>query len=114
MELEKEIRVEKSLRSIKPLIPLLTLITGAGLIVVLFYLMTAFDEGYYWVLFASGIVLHAVMIVVVHEGTHLAITRNSRIDSLIINVFSGIVMIPVYAEFFRKYHLIHHLKFLSA
>lgn len=108
MDFEKEIKVEKNLRSVKILIPIITLITGSLLILALYLLMIAFDKGNYWLLLPSGIVLHAVMIVVVHEGAHNAITRNTNMDSVIINILSGIVMIPVYAEFFRKYHLIHH------
>jgi fatty acid desaturase len=55
----------------------------------------------------SGLLLHAFMIVVVHDGAHRAITR-TRFDSVLMNVGAGLVLLPPYGELFRRYHLLHH------
>lgn len=108
MEFEKEIKIENNLRRWSLLIPLITISFAVLLLSILVLFMGEFDKGAHWLIIPSGFVLHAFMIVIVHEGAHKAITGNLYADSLIINIASGLVMIPVYAEFFRRYHLIHH------
>jgi fatty acid desaturase len=55
----------------------------------------------------SGLLVHAFLIVLVHDGAHCAITR-TRVDSVLMNLGAGLVLLPFYAEPFRKFHLIHH------
>lgn len=105
---EKEVNLERKLRRWSWFIPVITLLTGAVLLFLLLLFMREFEKGHYWLIIPSGLVLHAFMIVIVHEGAHKSITGYTLVDSLIINVASGIVLIPIYAEFFRRYHLIHH------
>jgi fatty acid desaturase len=45
--------------------------------------------------------------VTVHDGAHKGITRTSA-DSWIMAFFGGLVLLPVYPEPFRRFHLIHH------
>jgi fatty acid desaturase len=47
------------------------------------------------------------VIVTVHDGSHRAISRRP-LDCVFMNVASGLVLLPGYAELFRRYHLIHH------
>lgn len=108
MGFKKEIIVENKLRSWSWIVPVLTITTGGFLLFVLFLFMEGFDKNHFWLIIPSGFVLHAYIIVLVHEGVHRAISGNMLIDSIIINAAVGFVMIPIYAEFFRRYHLIHH------
>lgn len=108
MDFEKEIRVEKKLRTFKGFIPFMTLAAGAVFLTANYFLMLEFEKGLYWLIIPSGLILHAFMITLVHEASHKAITGNLIADSIIANIAAGFVFIPVYAEFFRRYHLLHH------
>jgi fatty acid desaturase len=55
----------------------------------------------------AGLVVHAILIVTVHDGAHMAITR-TRADAIIMNVSAGLLLVPFFAEPFRRYHLVHH------
>ncbi len=102
-----EFQLEQSLRRFPWLIPVISVLVGAGLYVILGQLMRAFNEGSYWVLLFSGMVAHAFFIVIVHDGAHKSITR-TKADRWIMNLGAGLMLLPVYAEPFRKFHLIHH------
>jgi fatty acid desaturase len=69
--------------------------------------MQLFEAGHYWVILFSGMLAHAFFIVVVHDGAHKSITRG-KMDRIIMNIGSGLMLMPFYAEPFRKFHLIHH------
>lgn len=70
-------------------------------------LMRWFSEGHYWVVLFSGMLAHAFFIVLVHDGAHKSITR-TKADRFIMNFGAGLMLMPFYAEPFRKFHLIHH------
>src|SRR5262249_29484491 len=50
---------------------------------------------------------HAWMILLVHDGAHRAITRTAA-DRWICSIGAGLLIMPLYGEAFRKYHLLHH------
>ena len=102
-----EEQVEAALRRRRSIVPALTLLAAAALYAGLGACMRVYQMGAWWIVVLSGLLLHAFVIVVVHDGSHRAITRSGA-DSLLMNVGSGLVLMPVYAEVFRRYHLVHH------
>ena len=102
-----ERNIEQKLRKQKALIPLVTLLMAAALCSGIGLCMQGFKNGFYWTVIPAGILLHSFFIVVVHDGAHKAITR-TKFDRLIMNLGAGLMLLPFYAEPFRKYHLIHH------
>lgn len=104
---EYEIQIERKLRKISWFMPLMTLIAAFCLYLALGQLMNLFSAGHYWVVLFSGMISHAFFIVVVHDGAHKSITR-TKYDRIIMNIGSGLMLLPFYAEPFRKFHLVHH------
>jgi fatty acid desaturase len=104
---EYEIQIERKLRKISWFIPLITLIAAFCLYFAQGQLMNLFSAGHYWVVLFSGMIGHAFFIVVVHDGAHKSITR-TKYDRIIMNIGSGLMLLPFYAEPFRKFHLVHH------
>jgi fatty acid desaturase len=102
-----EVRIERALRSWPPLIPLVTLVTMAVLYLAICSSARRFADGHYWIAALSGLLVHAFLVVAVHDGAHRAVTR-TRLDSVLMNVAAGLVLLPCYAEPFRVYHLTHH------
>jgi fatty acid desaturase len=107
MKFDREIRIEKYLRSHKWIIPTATSITAIGLYAAIYLCMVGYQHNHYWTIIPAGIFAHAFLIITVHEGAHKAITR-SRFDYFIMNAGAVAIFIPFYAEPFRKYHLTHH------
>jgi fatty acid desaturase len=103
----KEKQIEQGLRKLPFLIPAITVVT-AGL---LYWGIIACYQGYLagnkWAVIVAGLLAHAFFIVLVHDGAHKAITR-SKFDRLLMNLGAGLMLLPFYAEPFRKYHLLHH------
>lgn len=119
---QKELQYEKSLRKIPFLIPLITFATSILLFLgivfcyqqyiieshTIFPLINSdFSRGAWWWTVIAGMLGHAIFIVLIHDGSHKAITR-SKMDRFFMNLGSALMLLPVYAEPFRKYHLIHH------
>ena len=102
-----EIQLEQKLRIKTWLIPIFTLVMGSTLYIFLCFLMNLFEAGNYWVVLFSGLVMHAFFILIIHDGAHKSITR-TKYDRLIMNIGSGFMLLPIYAEFFHKFHLVHH------
>jgi len=119
---QQELKFEKTLRKIPFLIPLITFITSILLFLGIvfcyqqfiieshtpFYLINSdFSRGAWWWTVIAGMLGHAIFIVLIHDGSHKAITR-SKWDRIFMNLGSAFMLLPIYAEPFRKYHLIHH------
>jgi fatty acid desaturase len=102
-----EAGLESRLRKIKWLIPAITIAAGLALACGIWCCMYGFEQGCTWTIFIAAFLYHAVMIVTVHDGAHKSITRTSA-DSWIMAFFGGLVLLPVYPEPFRRFHLIHH------
>jgi fatty acid desaturase len=102
-----EKNIEQKLRTYKWFIPFMTVLVAALLYWAICLCEIAFEKGYYWVVIPAGIFVHSFFIVVVHDGGHKAITR-TKFDRFIMNLGSGVMLLPFYGELFRKYHLIHH------
>jgi fatty acid desaturase len=103
----REFRIEQSLRKIPWLIPVATLIITSILYLCQRYFMDWFEQGHYWVIFFSGLFAHGFFIILVHDGSHKSITRTWA-DRYLMNLGAGLMLMPFYAEPFRKFHLIHH------
>jgi fatty acid desaturase len=89
------------------LVPFLTVATASGLYAAIAACLRIYEKGAWPVVVISGLLLHAFIIVAVHDGAHRAITRTAA-DSMLMNLGSGLVMLTLYAELFRRYHLVHH------
>tara|TARA_B110000037_G_scaffold185977_1_gene215751 strand:+ start:171 stop:566 length:396 start_codon:yes stop_codon:yes gene_type:complete len=103
----RELRIEERLRSFSWLIPLLTLIVGGAIATAMFYLSQLFHQGCWWAFFPSGILMHSILIVTMHDAAHKAITR-TKADRVILNIASAMMLLPIVGELFRKYHFMHH------
>jgi Fatty acid desaturase len=99
--------IERALRRFGALVPLITVLTTALLFAVIWACERYFVAGNSWILIPSGLLTHALMVVAVHDGAHRAITRTS-FDRWYCNIVAGLLLMPLYGEAFRRYHLLHH------
>jgi fatty acid desaturase len=105
--MEYEGRVEACLRRIPFAIPAITVLTAGLLYAAIGLCLRSFEVGYWSIAIVSGLLVQAFGIILVHDGSHRSITRTGA-DSVLMNVGAGLVLLPFYAEPFRRYHLIHH------
>lgn len=105
--LGRETEFESRLRKFPGLIFAISIITASLLYSMWWATFFLFSNGFFYVLPFSGLLVHAWMIVLVHEGAHRNLTR-SFLDRWILNLASGLVFLPFYGEPFRKFHLYHH------
>nr|MBC7612343.1 fatty acid desaturase [Pseudopedobacter sp.] len=108
LNFNRELALEKSFRKYPFFIPLITLLTATFLVLGIYICILLFNNGQYWIILPAAILVHSFFIVVVHDAAHKSITRTSS-DRLLLNIGSGIMLLPFYGEPFRKYHLIHHV-----
>jgi len=106
-KLAPEPPIERSLRQTVWIVPFITVGTTAILFAFLFACERYFSAGHSWILLVSGLLTHAVMVVGVHDGAHRAITKTS-FDRFFCSVVAGLLILPLYGEAFRRYHLLHH------
>jgi fatty acid desaturase len=106
--MSREAHIESRLRKIKFLVPLASLLAAAALYYGILQCMAAFGRGHYWTVIPAAFMAHAFFIVVVHDGAHKSITR-TRLDRILMNLGASFMLLPFYAEPFRKYHLVHHV-----
>jgi fatty acid desaturase len=99
--------IERALRKVVWLVPALTVATTILFFALIFVCERLFSAGHTWILLVSGLLTHAVMVVGVHDGAHRAITKTS-FDRLFCSVVAGLLILPLYGEAFRRYHLLHH------
>jgi fatty acid desaturase len=113
-----EPRIEATLRRRRWLIPVLDLLVVGALFAGLAACLRAFVAldaavaparlaGQIGAVVMAGLLAHAILIVTVHDAAHMAITR-TRADAIIMNVGAGLLLVPFFAEPFRRYHLVHH------
>jgi fatty acid desaturase len=105
--MDPEPAIEQRLRRRPWLVPLLTGLTGAALYAALAGCLLLYRAGHPSVVILSGLIAQAIMVVWVHDGAHRAITRG-RADRWIVAIAAGLLLMPLYGEAFRKYHLLHH------
>ncbi|HRI66722.1 MAG TPA: fatty acid desaturase [Polyangium sp.] len=99
--------IERALRRFVWVIPLLTVGTSALLLGLIWLAERYFAAGHSWIVIVSGLLTHAVMVVGVHDGAHRAITKTS-FDRWFCSLIAGLLLLPLYGEAFRRYHLLHH------
>ena len=107
IEVHKEKKIEHYLRKHPFLLYSVTFITAALLYLGIYYSMLLFKEGHYWALILSGLFAHSFFVITMHDGAHQAIT-GKKIDFYIMNICAGLIVLPLYTELFKKYHLLHH------
>lgn len=98
---------EARLRRKSWLIPLLSLLALSLLYSAWLLCLWAFEAGFWGFLFLSPFITHAQMIIMVHDGSHRAITK-SKFDDWVMNLGGALFFIPFYGELFRYFHFIHH------
>ena len=99
--------IERALRKFVWLVPVLTTSTCALLFGVIWATERYFVAGHAWIIIVSGLLTHAVMVVGVHDGAHRAISKTS-FDRWFCSIVAGLLLMPLYGEAFRRYHLLHH------
>lgn len=104
---EKERKIETFLRNNSWLLYTTTVLMAALLYWGIYGAMLLFDEGKYWSLIISGLLAHSFFVITMHDGAHKSITR-TKFDYVIMNFCAGLIVLPIYTELFKKYHLLHH------
>lgn len=99
--------IECALRRFVWLVPVLTISTSALLFGLILATERYFVAGHTWIVLVSGLLTHAVMVVGVHDGAHRAISKTS-FDRWFCSIVAGMLLLPLYGEAFRRYHLLHH------
>lgn len=102
-----EKRIEGFLRKHNWFLLLVTFVTSAVLYFGIYLCYVGFDNDLYWTVFPAGLLMHSFFVITMHDGAHKAITR-SKFDYIIMNFCSGLIILPLYTELFKKYHLLHH------
>ena len=102
-----EQRIETRLRKRRLTVPAITLVVAVGLVAGIGWCQALFEIGAYWVVIPAGLLAHAFLIIVVHDGAHRSITT-TKADSWLMNIGAGLMLLPFYGEPFRRSHLIHH------
>ncbi|MFT5820929.1 MAG: fatty acid desaturase [Crocinitomix sp.] len=106
-QLDREKKIEQFFRRNGWLLVLATLSVAALLYFGIFWSMGLFDQGHYWAILLSGLFGHSFFVILMHDGAHKSLTR-TKWDHVIMNVSAGLIILPVYTELFKKYHLLHH------
>ncbi|MBI3134048.1 MAG: fatty acid desaturase [Bacteroidetes bacterium] len=106
-DISNEQKIETFLRKYTWLLYLVTILTAALLYVGIYFSMLLFKEGYYWSLVLSGLLAHSFFVITMHDGAHRSIT-GTAFDYTIMNFCAGLIVLPLYTELFKKYHLLHH------
>jgi len=106
--MSREANIEARLRKTKVLIPVASLCVAAALYGAILLCLQGFAGGHHWTVIPAAFLAHAFFIVVVHDGAHKSITR-TKADRLLMNLGASLMLLPFYAEPFRKYHLVHHV-----
>ena len=103
----RELKMDAFLRRNPWILASATLLTAGSLYFGIYWAMTLFDAGHYWSIVLSGLFAHAFFVITMHDGAHESLSR-TRFDRLIMNTAAGLIILPLYTELFRKYHLLHH------
>ena len=85
----------------------ITLLVSGSLYYGIYRSMLLFDQGYYWALLLSGLFAHSFFVITMHDGAHRSLT-GTKFDGVFMNICSGLIVLPIYTELFKKYHLLHH------
>lgn len=107
INIDRENKIERYLRKYPFVLYSVTFITAAVLYLGIYYFMLLFKEGHYWALLGSGLLAHSFFVITMHDGAHQSITR-TKFDHVIMNFCAGAIVLPLYTELFKKYHLLHH------
>jgi len=104
---KKEQEIERFIRKKSWLLYLVTISVSLGLYLGIYWSLQLFQKGHYWSLLISGLFAHSFFVITMHDGAHKSITR-TKFDYIIMNFCAGLIILPLYTELFKKYHLLHH------
>lgn len=103
----RELEIEDFLRRNLLLLGCLSILTATSLYIGIFACMNYYKARHYWISGVSGLLAHAFFVITMHDGAHQSLTQ-SKYDRWIMNTCSGLIILPIYTELFRKFHLLHH------
>jgi fatty acid desaturase len=103
----RELKIDTYLRNHVVVFYFITLIIAAALYGGIYLSLQLFENGHYWSLITSGLFAHAFFVITMHDTAHQSLTQRS-LDRWIMNTAAGMIILPLYTELFRKYHLLHH------
>lgn len=103
----RELKIEGYLRRHKFLLAVATIIVSGALYLGIYASLVWYEQGHYWTIVCAGLFAHAFFVITMHDGAHQSLTQR-KIDRLIMNTAAGLIILPLYTELFRKYHLLHH------
>ena len=106
-EFSRETRIENFLRRNTWLLYTVTLLTSVVLYYGIYRCLLLFHQGQFWSIVPAGLLAHSFFVITMHDGAHKGITR-TNFDYVIMNFCSGLIILPLYTELFKKYHLLHH------
>lgn len=104
---EREKNIERYLRNHRGLLYLITFLVAGLLYAGIAFCLIAYTNGYYWIVIPAGLLAHSFFVITMHDGAHKSITQ-TKWDYFIMNCCSGLILIPIYTELFKKFHLLHH------
>ena len=103
-----EFKIETFLRKQSWVLYLTTILVAGTLYYGIYLLMLLFQDGQYWSIIFSGLLAHSFFVITMHDGAHRSITR-TNFDYTIMNICAGLIVLPLYTELFKKYHILHHM-----
>lgn len=103
----RELRIDAFLRRNPWVLATVTCIVAGSLYVAIYESMLLFDHGCHWSIVVSGLCAHAFFVITMHDGAHQSLSVTVA-DRWIMNTSAGLIVLPLYTELFRKYHLLHH------
>ncbi len=103
----REKLIERFLRKHSWFLYIITAITAGLLYTGIALALSAYQRGQYWTILPAGLLAHSFFVITMHDGAHRSITK-TKFDYFIMNFCSGLIILPIYTELFKKYHLLHH------
>lgn len=103
----REKLIERFLRKHKFLLYSATILTSLSLYGLIGLCLYGFKNGNYWTILPAGLLAHSFFVITMHDGAHRSITK-TNFDYFIMNFCSGLILLPIYTELFKKFHLLHH------
>lgn len=102
-----ELKLDCFLRNNPWILATVTVLISGLLYWGIYWTLCLFQDGKYWSIILSGLFAHAFFVITMHDGAHQSLST-TKFDRFIMNTAAGLIILPLYTEMFRKYHLLHH------
>src|SRR5436190_11376729 len=107
LALKREKTIERYLRRHPWLLYFATICMSGLLYYGIYICLLAYRGGAYSAILPGGLLAHSFFVITMHDGAHRSITK-TLFDYFIMNFCSGLIILPLYTELFKKYHLLRH------